>query len=93
MFENDFKNAFNSINKQVIIDIVDSNFPNLSRYVRWSYLMYENECPRICRFQDNNGNHDFPMTTGTVQGGPLSSNLFNIAQDYNKYDNSFRIIM
>jgi hypothetical protein len=31
LIKNGFKNAFNSINKQSIIEVVDKNLPNLSR--------------------------------------------------------------
>ena len=81
LIENDFKNAFNTINKKSIIEVVDNYFPNLRRYVRWSYCLYENESPRICRFIDSKGTFYFRMNIGTVQGSPLSSNLFNIAQE------------
>jgi hypothetical protein len=47
VIENDFKNAFNSIHKKSIMDVVDNHFPHLRRYVRWSYYLYEDESPRI----------------------------------------------
>ena len=63
----DFQNAFNECHRQTMLSQIHHHFPELLRWVQWSYC-----CAAELRF----GNHRLLSSTGVCQGDPLGPLLF-----------------
>ena len=65
----DFKNAFNSMNRETFINAVATEAPEISRWIRWCYLP-------ISRLLF--GNHVVNSSSGVQQGDALGPALFSL---------------
>jgi hypothetical protein len=69
-FQADFSNAFNNISRKAFIEIVRSDFPELSPWTDWCYA---NSSVLFLGSQ-----HKIPSQCGTQQGDPLGPLLFSL---------------
>ena len=67
MLKLDISNAFNTIDRQTVLNAVKDNFPGMARWVHWCYGQ-----PSHLRF----GKHTLCSASGVQQGDPLGPLLF-----------------
>ena len=68
----DFKNAFNTLDRQAILREVREHFPELARWSEWCYANHSNLI-----YEDNT--IPIPSAAGVQQGDPLGPLLFSLA--------------
>lgn len=76
ILKTDFTNAFNSIDRQVIIDVVHSKCPQLLPFLHFRYTNLN------VLFIDKHTELRVQSTTGVVQGDGLSSFLFQLSMSH-----------
>ncbi len=73
----DVTNAFNSVDRQAVLDVVAEKLPEIFEYAWSRYAL-----PSTVEYRPREGHPIvIPCTQGVVQGDPLSGLLYNLAQE------------